>query len=109
MNAFRAGRWCRLSQWMSGTRIYRWASQAMLRAQCRMRLKRIDACQVDRSQLVALQGMVHRARGTLFGQDHDFRRIESVRDYQRLVPLTTPQALWSRYWRITSPEPALAT
>jgi len=109
MNAVRDVRWCRLSEWLTGTRVYRKVSEAILRAQARLRLARLESCRIERSQLMALQWMLHRARQTPFGQEHDFRRIGSVSDYQRLVPLSTPQSLWSRYWHRAEPEPTQAT
>ncbi len=102
-------RWCRLSEWLTGTRVYRKVSEVMLRAQSRLRLSRLDSCRVERSQLVALQWMLHKARATRFGQEHDFRRIGSIRDYQRLVPLSTLRSLWLRYWQPALPDAASAT
>src|ERR1051325_10740637 len=109
MPGIRAVRWCCLSQWLTGTRLYRKVSEAILRAQARRRLARIDAARVDRCQVVVLKGMLKQARGTRFGHEHDFRRISSVADYQRLVPLSTPQSMWEKYWQPALPEPALAT
>jgi hypothetical protein len=109
MAVVRDVRWCRLSEWLTGTRIYRKVSEVMLRAQSRLRLSRLESCRVERSQLMSLQCMLHKARATRFGQEHDFRRIGSIRDYQRLVPLSTLRSLWLRYWQPAVPEAARAT
>jgi hypothetical protein len=44
-----------------------------------------------------LLSLVHRARRTRFGHDHEFTRIRSVADYQRSVPLRTYEDLWKSY------------
>jgi hypothetical protein len=38
----------------------------------------------------ALLGLVHQARSTPFGLDHDFLRIRTVADFRRLVPVRSP-------------------
>jgi hypothetical protein len=64
----------------------------------------LDHQAVARSQARTLRGLVHRARSTRFGHDHDFGRIRTVRDFQRLVPLRTPAALWQEYWQAAFPH-----
>jgi hypothetical protein len=64
---------------------------------------------VARSQNRALLGLVHKARKTRFGHDHDFGRIHSARDFRRLVPLRTPAELWREYWQPAFPRLAGAT
>jgi hypothetical protein len=66
-------------------------------ARSRWHLKRFDQLAPARAQLRTLLGLVHRARNTLFGREHDFRRIRSVADFRRLVPLRTPVELWREY------------
>ena len=95
MNMLDSARWCRFWQWITGTRVYRKVSEALLRAQATLRLARLDACRTDRAQLVALQWMVHRARKTRFAREHDFSRIggiglDRVRD-QEEVPERRPK------------------
>jgi hypothetical protein len=46
-----------------------------------------------------LLGLVHRALATRFGRDHDFRRIRTIGDYRRLVPLYSRAELWREYWQ----------
>jgi hypothetical protein len=69
----------------------------VLAAQSRWHLTRLDQTAPARAQLRTLLGLVHRARSTLFGREHDFRRIRSVADFRRLVPLRTPIELWREY------------
>jgi len=49
-------------------------------------------------------GLVHQAQTTCFGRDHDFRRIRTVADYRRLVPLCTRAELWRDYWKPVYPH-----
>jgi hypothetical protein len=60
---------------------------------CRLRLRQLDRTRADRAQLRTLLGMVHRARRTRFGRDHDLARVRSAEDFRRLVPLRTPALL----------------
>lgn len=65
----------------------------------RHHLARLDRVAPARSQLNTLLSLVHRARATAFGRDHDFARIRSVADFRRLVPIRKPAELWQRYPR----------
>jgi hypothetical protein len=65
--------------------------------------------EVDRPQARLLRGLVHRARHTRFGKDHDFGRIRTALDFRRLVPVTTPADLARRYWEPAFPWLARAT
>ncbi len=56
-----------------------------------------------------LLGLLNEARNTRFGVEHDFRRIHTVEDYRRLVPLTTRVDLWRDYWEPALPHVAGAT
>lgn len=64
--------------------------EVVFAAQSRWHLKGFDQLAPARAQLRTLLGLVHNARNTLFGREHDFRRIRSVADFRRLVPLRTP-------------------
>jgi hypothetical protein len=52
-------------------------------------LVELDHSDPSRSQLRHLRGLVHRARNTTFGRNHDFDRIRTHDDFKRLVPLST--------------------
>jgi hypothetical protein len=67
--------------------------EVVFAAACRLHLVRLDRTRADRSQLRALSGLVHRARGTRFGRDHDLARVRTAEDFRRLVPLRSPAAL----------------
>lgn len=43
--------------------------------------------------------LVHKARNTRFGRDHQFAGIRSVADFQAAVPLRTYDELWRQYLR----------
>jgi hypothetical protein len=75
----------------------------------RRRLTALDHLAAVRSQARILRGLVHRARNTRFGREHDFRRIRTAADFRRLVPLRTPQQLWNEYWRAALPTLADVT
>jgi hypothetical protein len=97
-----------LYRWLVRTRLGRVVSGAVLRAEARLRVAELDFQSADRCQWLALQRMVQRARRTRFGHEHDFARIRGIKDFQRLVPLGTPQLLWSSYWQPASPDFASA-
>jgi hypothetical protein len=84
-------------------------ADAVLRARGRRDLARFDRQSAARCQLRILRGLVHRARRTRFGRDHDFRRVHTEADFRRLVPLRTPAELHHAYWRPAFPNLAGAT
>jgi hypothetical protein len=101
--------WNGISRWFAGSRLVRRLAEALARAGASRRVAELDSQLAERCQLIGLQGLVHRARTTRFGREHDFARIHDIKDYQRLVPLSTPQSLWARYWMPALPDLAAAT
>jgi hypothetical protein len=95
--------------WLADSRVARRVVESLFRTSARQRLVELDQQAVARCQKRALLGLVHRARGTRFGRDHDFRRIRTVGDFRRLVPLRTPAELWREYWQPAFPNCAGAT
>jgi hypothetical protein len=71
--------------------------EVVFAARSRWHLARLDEADPARAQLRALLGLVHHARATPFGREHDFLRIRSAADFRRLVPLRTPAELWREY------------
>jgi hypothetical protein len=69
----------------------------------RRRAAAINRLDTERTQERTLLKLVHYARNTCFGRDHDFSRIRSVADYQQRVPLRDYEAFWSSYWRESFP------
>ena len=55
------------------------------------------------AQRATLSRLVHRARDTKFGHQHDFGKINSVEDYQHAVPLRRYEEFWQEYWRDAFP------
>ncbi len=85
--------------WVAERSLVRRATEAALRAASRCHLARLGRLAPARCQKRILFGLVHQAQATRFGVDHDFRRIRSVADYRRLVPLYTRAELWRAYWQ----------
>lgn len=96
-------------QWLADSRLGRCLADALLKAKARRRLAELDQQSFDRCQKRTLLGLIHRARSTRFGREHDFRRIRSAEDFQRLVPLRTPAELWREYWQPAFPDFSGAT
>ncbi len=63
-------------------------------------LRAADPVAVQRQGLLDL---LHKARGTRFGRDHDFAAIRSIEDYQARVPLRTYEELWDAYLKGSYP------
>jgi hypothetical protein len=96
-------------QWIADTRLARTVADSLFRGLARRRIAEFDQQNLARSQNRVLLGLVHRAQTTRFGRDHDFPRIRTVGDFQRLVPLRTPAELWREYWQPAFPNLAGAT
>jgi hypothetical protein len=96
-------------QWLADTRLARTVMDNVFRGLARGRIAELDQQAVVRSQSRVLLGLVHRAQKTRFGRDHDFPRIRTISDFQRLVPLRTPAELWREYWQPAFPNLAGAT
>jgi hypothetical protein len=89
--------------------LVRRTAEAVLAAAGRRHLARFDQLAPARCQTRILLGLLHQAQATRFGRDHDFRRIRTLADYRRLVPLCTRAELWRDYWRPVYPHLAGAT
>ncbi len=98
-----------LLQRLAATRFVRHVTEALFRARGRRLLACWDDSVPPRSQARILLGLVHQAQATQFGIDHDFRRIRTSEDFQRLVPLRTRADLWRSYWQAAFPELAGVT
>jgi hypothetical protein len=101
--------WQAALRWLADTRLARRAADAAFRAGSRRHLTRLDADDPACAQRRILTGLVHQARDTRFGRDHDFCRVRTPDDFRRLVPLRTPGELWRAYWQPGFPELAGAT
>jgi hypothetical protein len=95
--------------WLADTRLARSVVDTIFRNRARRRVLELDQPGLARSQNSTLLGLVHRAHKTRFGRDHDFPRIRTASDFQRLVPLRTPAELWREYWQPAFPNLAGAT
>ncbi len=95
--------WQAAQQWLAGTPLARDVAGAYFRRRARRHLARLDHAPAARCQARALLGLLHEARNSRFGRDHDFGRVRTPADFRRLVPLRTPAQLWHEYWRLTFP------
>jgi hypothetical protein len=64
-------------------------AETVISGWARRRLAEMDHESIGRSQFRTLMGLVHQGQSTPYGREHDFRRIRTVSDFQRLVPLRT--------------------
>jgi hypothetical protein len=101
--------WETLLQRLVATRLGRRLLDMVTLGRARRRMVALDHQVTARCQARILPGLVHRAQSTRFGRDHDFCRIRTIGDFQRLVPLRTPAALWRDYWQSAFPDLAGAT
>ncbi len=96
--------WKSVQHWLADTRLARQVTEAVYGAHSRRHLARFDLSAPERCQLRTLLGLLHQARHTRFGRDHDFRRVRTVADFRRLVPLRTPGDLWRSYHQPAGPQ-----
>jgi hypothetical protein len=101
--------WRATQTWLAGTRPAGQLLDVVVRTLARRRLTALDHLAAGRCQARILRGLVHRARNTRFGREHDFRRIRTAADFRRLVPLRTPKQLWQHYWQPALPDLAGVT
>lgn len=101
--------WNSVQGWLTRNSLARRTAETVLTAAGRRHLARLDRLAPARCQRRILLGLVHQAQATRFGRDHDFRRIRSVADYRRLVPLYNRAELWREYWQPVYPHLAGAT
>jgi hypothetical protein len=63
-------------------------------------LDRMVAPKTQEQQLLAL---VKKGRDTVFGREHGFDQIRSVKDFQHRVPLRRYEQFWEQYWKPAFP------
>ena len=68
------------------------------------RARYLDAMDPVQCQRQLLQGLIRHARASRFGQEHDFARIGTVRDFQQRVPLRDYESFWRQYWQAAFPR-----
>jgi hypothetical protein len=101
--------WNAVQEWLADTRPARQVTEALFHVRSRYDLARLDRQAPARDQLRTLLGLLHQARRTRFGLEHDFGRIRTVEDFRRLVPVRTPAELWRGYWQPAFPHLAGVT
>jgi hypothetical protein len=95
--------------WLTECSLVRRATEALFRASSHRHLARFDRQAPARCQTRILLGLLHQAQNTRFGREHDFRRIRTIDDFRRLVPLCTRADLWRQYWQPVYPHLAGTT
>src|SRR5205807_2191009 len=93
-----------IQEWLADTRLARQVTEALFHTCGRRHLARFDRLSAGRCQNRILLGLVHQARLTRFGLDHDFARIRTAADFRRLVPLSTGR---DQRPGLVAPSPAL--
>jgi len=71
----------------------------IFRPLARRRLRQLRAIDPVAAQEQQLRALVHRAKNTKFGRDHQFDDIETVEAFQARVPLRKYEDFWSEYWQ----------
>lgn len=64
------------------------------------KLSTMDPVATQKQQLLKL---IHTAKNTHFGQQHQFSKIHSVEDFQKQVRIRTYEDFWKEYWQPTYP------
>jgi GH3 auxin-responsive promoter len=96
--------WNAVQEWLADTRLARRVTEAVFHVRSRYELTHLDRQAPGRDQVRTLLGLLHQARATRFGREHDFGRIRTVEDFRRLVPVRTPAELWRGYWQPAFPH-----
>ncbi|HMP02019.1 MAG TPA: GH3 auxin-responsive promoter family protein [Gemmatales bacterium] len=102
-------RWADLIERVSGTRVVRRSADRFFHAYARRRAAEVEQAPLAHTQERQLLRLILKAQSTRFGREHDFRRIRSVADYRRLVPLRSYEDFWRDYWQPVFPRVAGAT
>ena len=89
---------------LTGSRTVRKAADALLLRYAHHRVAQLDHMDAGQVQHETLLRLVHTARGTKFGRDHDFVRISSVADYQARVNVHDYEWFWTEYWKDAYPK-----
>jgi len=88
----------------AGSKPVRRAADAVLLRYAHRRVAALDRMDAGQVQHETLRRLVHAARATKFGRDHDFVRISSVADYQARVNVHDYEWFWSEYWKDAYPK-----
>ncbi len=75
----------------------------LLRLRAKRRQRELQAQDPRVAQTDQLQRLLHRARGTKFGQAHGFDQIRGPEDYRAQVPLRRYEDFWRDWWQDAFP------
>ncbi len=88
---------------LAGSRPVRHLVNAGFHLHARLRRSTLETLDARSAQERTLLRLVRTARGTRFGRDHGFDRIDGIDGFQKAVPLRTYEALWDDYLRLSYP------
>ncbi len=75
------------------THLYHRLIETVCRVRSQLDRSHLDVSSASRCQSRTLLGLIHQAKRTPFGRDHDFCRIRTPHDFRRLVPLRSLEEL----------------
>jgi hypothetical protein len=84
--------------------LIRRAADFVFRRYAARRVRSLDRLDPAEEQRRTLLRLLHRARHTRFGRDHEFGRLRTLADYQRAAPLRDYDAFWQTYWQPAYPR-----
>lgn len=76
----------------------------LLRMYARRRINQLAAQDPVRAQEQTLRSLIQQARGTRFGKDHHFEKINNVQEFQSRVRLRRYEDFWNEYFKETFPR-----
>jgi GH3 auxin-responsive promoter len=85
--------WSSLLNGLASVALVRRGLNALVRGQGYRHLTQLDQRHAPQVQAQVLLSFIRHAIATPFGHRHDFRRIRTVADFRRLVPIRTPAEL----------------
>ncbi len=89
---------------IAASKLIRRAADAGFVQVAHARTRRLDRRDPVKIQTQTLLRLLHHARNTRFGLDHDFASIGSVAEYQARVPIRDYETFWQNYWSATYPR-----
>jgi GH3 auxin-responsive promoter len=75
-----------------------------LKVYSKYRYSRISKLDLVSTQEDVLLKLLHTARNTQFGIEHNFSAIKKVQNFQSNVPLRKYEDFWEKYWKNSFPE-----
>lgn len=93
-----------LIQTISGNTLVRSAVNSSFHAWAGWRMGNLNRSSAKELQKELLRKLVHKAKHTKFGRDHQFSSIRSASDFQSAVPVRTYEQYWDEYLKSVFPR-----